>query len=141
LLARLGGDEFALLLPESGAEGASAILTRLQELLCAEMPVRGWPVTVSVGAITFLRPPRNVDLMIQCVDALMYKAKRNGKGRVEHEVAESIPDRLSIVGKAADDRAGEAHNLLSCTVGPLPRLYRSQPDGASNAGTVETGSI
>jgi diguanylate cyclase (GGDEF)-like protein len=86
LLARLGGDEFALLLPEQGAEGALALLGRLQAILTQEMALRGWPVTLSVGAITFRRPAWDVDLMVQQVDALMYGAKRQGKGRVEHAV-------------------------------------------------------
>ncbi len=88
LLARLGGDEFALLLPVHGADGAVALLAGLQNLLSQEMALRGWPVTLSVGAITFLRPAWDVDLMIQRVDALMYGAKKKGKARVEHEVIE-----------------------------------------------------
>src|SRR6202043_3308704 len=35
---------------------------------------------------TFLRPRWDVDLMIQRVDALMYAAKKKGKGQVEHTV-------------------------------------------------------
>jgi diguanylate cyclase (GGDEF)-like protein len=88
LLARLGGDEFALLLPETGAEGAVALLARLQQILTAEMVHKGSPVTFSVGAITFLRPVWDVDVMIRRVDALMYMAKKKGKGRVEHAIVE-----------------------------------------------------
>jgi diguanylate cyclase (GGDEF)-like protein len=86
LLARLGGDEFALLLPEVGAEGAASLLERLQQQLALEMARKGWPVTLSIGAITFLRPAWDIDVMIQEVDTLMYAAKRQGKGRVEHAV-------------------------------------------------------
>jgi diguanylate cyclase (GGDEF)-like protein len=86
LLARLGGDEFALLLPETGADGATELLARLQERLAQEMARMGWPVTLSIGAVTFLRPPPDVDLMIRRVDALMYAAKRKGRARVEHAV-------------------------------------------------------
>jgi diguanylate cyclase (GGDEF)-like protein len=86
LLARLGGDEFALMLPELGAEGAVSLFARLQGVLAEEMALCGWPVTLSVGAVTFLRPAWDVDVMIQQVDALMYSAKRKGKGRMEHAV-------------------------------------------------------
>jgi diguanylate cyclase (GGDEF)-like protein len=95
LLARLGGDEFGLLLPETGADGAVTLLDRLQEVLSREMERRGWPLTLSVGALTFLHPLRDVDLMIHRVDLLMYEAKRKGKGRVEHAVLrgdEAAPD-------------------------------------------------
>jgi diguanylate cyclase (GGDEF)-like protein len=88
LLARLGGDEFALLLPETGPEGAAPSLERLQGLLAQELAQRGWPLAVSIGAATFPRPPKDVDHMIQRVDALMYAAKRKGKGRIEHAVVE-----------------------------------------------------
>jgi diguanylate cyclase (GGDEF)-like protein len=93
LLARLGGDEFALLLPGQGPEGAAALLGRLQKVVRDDMSKRGWPVTLSVGAITFLRPGWDVHRMIQHVDELMYGAKRQGKGRVEHAVIhdEALP--------------------------------------------------
>ena len=52
LLARLGGDEFALLLPETDSQEVVAILMRLQEHVAEEMTRRGWPVTLSIGAIT-----------------------------------------------------------------------------------------
>jgi diguanylate cyclase (GGDEF)-like protein len=86
VLARLGGDEFALMLPEADGEGALSLLVRLQEQLARELAARGWPVTLSVGAITFLKPCADLDLMISWVDALMYDAKHKGKGRVEHVV-------------------------------------------------------
>ena len=92
LLARLGGDEFALLLPETGAEGATDVLARLQERLEREIARKGWPVTLSVGAVTFLRPPPDVDLMIRRVDGLMYAAKRKGGGRIEHAVVHDALD-------------------------------------------------
>src|SRR5207237_3552929 len=76
LLARLGGDEFGLLLPETGPEGAAALLTRIHEVLSDEMAGQGLPVTFSVGAITFHRPLLDVDQMIQRVDGLMYRAKK-----------------------------------------------------------------
>jgi diguanylate cyclase (GGDEF)-like protein len=88
LLARLGGDEFALLLLETDAEGAALALERLHTLASQELARKGWPVTLSIGAITFHRPLPDVDLMIQRVDALMYDAKRKGKARLEHTVAQ-----------------------------------------------------
>jgi diguanylate cyclase (GGDEF)-like protein len=84
LLARLGGDEFALLLPDTDADGAVALLRRIQALLGQEMHRKALPVTFSIGAITFGRPCTDVDLMIRRIDALMYQAKVRGKGRIEH---------------------------------------------------------
>jgi diguanylate cyclase (GGDEF)-like protein len=105
LLARLGGDEFALLLPGAGPEGAASLLARLQERLARDLASHGWPVTLSVGAITFLRPPGDVDWMVQRVDALMYGAKRKGKGRVEHEVVKEEASAPSGPWPGAERRA------------------------------------
>ncbi len=90
LLARLGGDEFALLLPDTDAVGAVNLLKRIQEVMAQEMKSKDWPLSMSMGAVTFLTPDRGVDRMIQQVDALMYVAKKNGKGRIEHQVAEEV---------------------------------------------------
>jgi diguanylate cyclase (GGDEF)-like protein len=92
LLARLGGDEFALLLPGVEAEAAGALLGRLQGAVAEEMARKVWPITLSVGAITFLRPISDVDLMIQRVDALMYRAKQKGKNLLEHAVLQHPRD-------------------------------------------------
>jgi diguanylate cyclase (GGDEF)-like protein len=105
VLARLGGDEFALLLPETDGDGASSLLARLQQMLSQDLARAGWPVTLSVGAITFLRPGGDVDLMIQRVDALMYRAKRKGKGRVEHTVLEQETWHAEEEGRGIERRA------------------------------------
>jgi diguanylate cyclase (GGDEF)-like protein len=83
-VARLGGDEFAVLLPETAADNAIDLLDRLRETLLSEVSQGGWPISCSIGAATFLRKPRNVDDMIQRVDALMYKVKRQGKAQLRH---------------------------------------------------------
>jgi len=84
------------------------LLSRLQEHLAREMRRKGWPVTLSVGAVTFLRPLADIDLMIQRVDALMYGAKRMGKGRVEHAVvteAEALAEPRPGIDRRATARA------------------------------------
>jgi diguanylate cyclase (GGDEF)-like protein len=86
LLARLGGDEFAVLLPSAGAAETTTILARLRDAVNEQMVARGWLVTTSIGAATFLQPPVDVDLMVRRVDGLMYAAKRGGKARIEHAV-------------------------------------------------------
>jgi diguanylate cyclase (GGDEF)-like protein len=86
-LARLGGDEFALLLPGTDGAQAAALLNRLHDLLCQEAGPGEWPLTVSIGAVTFPQPSRDTDVMMRRVDAMMYAAKLAGKGKVEHRVA------------------------------------------------------
>jgi diguanylate cyclase (GGDEF)-like protein len=85
LVARLGGDEFALLLAGTDAAGGEAVLGRLREALLRRTTARGWPVTFSIGAVTFLRPPGEVDALVRHADDLMYRVKRGGKDRLLHE--------------------------------------------------------
>jgi len=86
LVARLGGDEFALLLSSTGTGAARTLLSELYETLGSEMARSSWPVTFSIGAVTFLRPPVSADDMLRRVDELMYQVKREGKAGVKHAV-------------------------------------------------------
>lgn len=83
---RLGGDEFALLLPQTEAEAAVAVLQKLQKLLLSAMAKKGWIATFSFGAITFMSPPASVEDMIEKADRVMYSAKESGKNKIRHEV-------------------------------------------------------
>jgi diguanylate cyclase (GGDEF)-like protein len=86
IVARAGGDEFALLMPDTEAASAQRILSALKSALVEETEREGWPVTFSIGAVTFARPPNSVDDMVRSADRLMYVAKSSGKNAVQHEV-------------------------------------------------------
>jgi diguanylate cyclase (GGDEF)-like protein len=86
VVARIGGDEFAILLPETEAEQARAVMRKLRERLSAEMRESGWPVTFSVGLLTCADPPHSVDEMIKIADGLMYEVKESGKDSIRHEI-------------------------------------------------------
>ncbi len=81
-VGRLGGDEFALLLPETDAPSAEALLEKLRGVLRRAMEARKWPVTFSIGAATFLESPPSIEHMIQTADELMYAVKKSGKNRI-----------------------------------------------------------
>ncbi len=104
-VARLGGDEFGLLLPSTGEDGAIAMLSRLQRDLSQQMARKGWPVTVSIGAATFLHPPRFIDQMVQHVDSLMYRVKKSGKNRILHEMLPEIDGSPGPKGPEVERRA------------------------------------
>jgi len=82
VVARLGGDEFAVLLPEADQKAARAAITQMRESLLLEMGRRGWPVTVSIGALTCTDWLTGVDELLKQVDDLMYAAKVTGKNSV-----------------------------------------------------------
>jgi diguanylate cyclase (GGDEF)-like protein len=86
IVARLGGDEFIVLLPQTEPSDAEAVLRKLETQLSDVMKQGQWPVTVSIGAATFEKPPASVKQMVEVVDGLMYSAKASGKARLEKRV-------------------------------------------------------
>lgn len=87
LSARLGGDEFVILLPDVGAAEAAATLERLRSLLADTVLSPPGIVTSSIGAVTFMTVPEDVEDMVRQADARMYAAKATGKNRVHLEIA------------------------------------------------------
>lgn len=87
LCARLGGDEFAVLLTEANADDAAAALQRLRVLLCAATDSVACPISGSIGAVTFLTIPHDMEEMVRAADDRMYAAKAEGKNRLRLEVA------------------------------------------------------
>jgi diguanylate cyclase (GGDEF)-like protein len=85
-VARIGGDEFAILLPETGEQAGDKVLQKLHAVLQNRMDEHGWPVTFSIGAVTFMSAPDTLDEMVSEADRLMYAAKRAGKNRVQQAV-------------------------------------------------------
>lgn len=85
-VGRLGGDEFAVLMPDMGREKALAGAAKLQQRLLSRMTEHEWPVTFSIGVVTYVVPPLDVEALISRADALMYQVKREGKNTIRHQV-------------------------------------------------------
>jgi diguanylate cyclase (GGDEF)-like protein len=95
--ARLGGDEFAILLPDADLASIESVLDRLRLVLMQAAAEKGAPVTVSLGAATFQRPPSSLDEMLRAAGRMLHDAKTSGRSAVRHdrigplEVAEVAP--------------------------------------------------
>lgn len=85
-VARLGGDEFCILLPETGEEGAGEGLRKVREGVLALARAEEWPISLSMGAVTFLEAPASTDEAIGRADRLMYQVKKGGKDAILQEV-------------------------------------------------------
>lgn len=83
---RYGGDEFILILPNVNAPMAIEICDRLrQEIDRTSSP----KFTISMGVASFPFDGKTVPALIESADKGLYKAKENGKNRVEY--AGSVP--------------------------------------------------
>ena len=85
-VARVGGDEFIILMPETDAENVRGVLVRIKENFDELMRKNQWPVTISIGVVTFTVSPLNSDELIGIVDNLMYRVKSSGKNSIRYEV-------------------------------------------------------
>ena len=94
--ARLGGDEFAILFPELDADAAITTLERLRTGVAAAAHSPARAVSVSIGAVTFMSGPFDLEQMIHQADALMYQTKAAGRNRVKVDavVSARVPAAL-----------------------------------------------
>jgi diguanylate cyclase (GGDEF)-like protein len=89
IFARLGGEEFAVLLPHTDLDGAAVLAGRLRQAIAdSKLPLSGGGLscTVSIG-VAMLKPTDTCieDCLVRA-DGAMYKAKQNGRNRVEIDV-------------------------------------------------------
>lgn len=91
--ARFGGDEFVVLAPGMTREQAAALAERIRVAVC-ERPVElgtgvlaTLTVSVGVGSVTPVAAATDMktlaDQLLAAADAALYKAKENGRNRVE----------------------------------------------------------
>lgn len=84
---RYGGEEFLLLLPEIDLSGALAVAEKARmaiEALAMRHMEKVLPqITVSFGVASAPQHGRTVRELLEAVDSALYRAKRNGRNRVE----------------------------------------------------------
>lgn len=78
LVVRYGGEEFLILLPETDITHAQEAAERIRKAV-----EKKTGVTVSLGVSTLLHGMREKEELIDKADTALYKAKQNGRNRVE----------------------------------------------------------
>lgn len=102
-LARFGGEEFVLLLPDTGVDRAVKVAERIQAALreprVAEPGVSALPFyTVSIGIACQQSAEEDLDGILMRADAALYRAKANGRNRIELAQPSQLPMHARWVG-------------------------------------------
>jgi diguanylate cyclase (GGDEF)-like protein/PAS domain S-box-containing protein len=86
ILGRIGGEEFGVLLVETDLAGARQLAERIREAI-SELVIPSdkstISITVSVGCTSFDGPEDSLSDMLKRADKELYRAKKNGRNRVE----------------------------------------------------------
>lgn len=80
---RFGGEEFCLLLPGVDSYGAVIAAERLRAAIEKNKIETIGRITASVGVATYIEHTKNLDELLELADQAMYKAKINGRNRVQ----------------------------------------------------------
>jgi len=81
-LARWGGEEFAVLLPQTDLEAAHLVAGRICRSLAQNVFERVGRVTASFG-VAMYQTGESASALLGRADDALYRAKRNGRNRVE----------------------------------------------------------
>jgi diguanylate cyclase (GGDEF)-like protein len=85
-IGRFGGEEFVLVLPNLDIEATPAVFERLRGSV-HHVQAPGWPedrpLTFSMGATSVRDADPDLDWIIKRADEALYRAKNNGRDRLE----------------------------------------------------------
>jgi diguanylate cyclase (GGDEF)-like protein len=126
IVGRLGGEEFAALLPSTAPEAAVAA-ERVRAALAA-IPIvsngRSIAATVSIGVASG-SPTTAIDVLIARADDALYRAKENGRNRVE-------------IAAEPDEATATTHGHAKAQAQAAPSVRRRKDKGAVIDGAPES---
>jgi diguanylate cyclase (GGDEF)-like protein len=108
IFGRLGGEEFAALLVDTSRERALAVAEEIRSSFVEVTgTVEGKPVvaTVSIGVVISYDAVLDLSALLAQADHALYRAKDNGRNRIEIASIELILDRVKRASAAADRAA------------------------------------
>jgi diguanylate cyclase (GGDEF)-like protein len=98
LVGRIGGEEFIVLLPDSDLQAARKVAESIREnILALKMEHAASPVvpyvSISAGASAGrIRNHGDIRNLLECADEALYKAKGEGRNRVETVNTGEVPE-------------------------------------------------
>jgi len=116
IIGRLGGEEFVAIISGKLADACiAAERVRVAFEAAALAPDSPQiPVTVSIGVASGL-PTANIDKIIERADAVLYKAKENGRNRIE-------ADEELVLPEAHTDGARKPEHAPAAKAGQVPAV-------------------
>ena len=110
-VARYGGEEFLIVAPNCDMDSGLNLAQRLRSSLDQkpiETPEGAISITLSLGvAVGGMSSGNDLDALVRAADAALYRAKANGRNRVELAGSETVPGKLPPPPSAAHPPAAE----------------------------------
>jgi len=89
-VGRYGGEEFLIVAPECGVDDAHMLAERVRGGIAnTQISMNGRPVTVTISLGTASRRSGNAEQLLLAADQALYRAKIQGRDRVETELGRS----------------------------------------------------
>jgi diguanylate cyclase (GGDEF)-like protein len=123
VVARISGDEYAVALPGAGAESALILLEEIRAHFSSRPPSElvPEPVAVSVGVAARPQHATGVAEVMRAAGEALYRAKKEGGGRVAIYVEDKMTLKSSYYSRAALDRLAKLSAATSRTEASLLR--------------------
>ncbi|RMG18039.1 MAG: diguanylate cyclase [Planctomycetota bacterium] len=149
---RYGGDELAVLLNDAELEGARVVAEKIRQAVAGHRFGEGVRLSVSIGASACPAHATEVEELVRKADQALYRAKQEGRNRVETwspELGVVAPRDDRLAGIITGDFARDYHNV-SVLVGTFDAVSRSHDvhevltlavDKAIEASEAERGAI
>jgi diguanylate cyclase (GGDEF)-like protein len=123
IVGRLSGDEYAVALPDMSAESALILLEEIRAHFGSLEPAPDVPrrVQVSVGIAARPQHAKTIQELIRAADEALFRAKREGKGRVAIYVEDRMTLKSNYYGKASLERLNKLSQATGRTEASLLR--------------------
>jgi diguanylate cyclase len=123
IVGRIGGDEYAAVIPETTAESALILLEEIRSHFSSNFASPDVPRKIQLSIGIAAKPPhaKTVADLIRCADEAMYRAKREGRGRVAIYVEDKMTLKSNFYPKAQLERLSKLSSATGRTEASLLR--------------------
>ena len=123
IVGRIGGDEYAAAIPDTTAESALILLEEIRSHFSSHNVSPEIPRKIQLSVGIAAKPPhaKTIADLMRCADEAMYRAKREGRGRVAIYVEDKMTLKSNFYPKAQLERLGKLSSATGRTEASLLR--------------------